>query len=226
MTAPARSGRRAALALGLLGLAALALPGCRAVLRLPEPRGVHRSDPVDPAREPGWPPWIRDPAAGLVSVAPGLDLRRHARLVVHPFEVNPEDVHDAEDRGLAQDVVDRLHRRLLEGLRGAGAFADVLDARGAAPAGDALSLRGTVTRLSAGDRALRHFVGFGAGRTTLQVETRLITSEGGVVVATADRRIASKGFLGGDGREFLLRSADEIADGIVDFLRRRAGAAR
>lgn len=216
--------RRVAPVLVALALAAATLPGCRAVLRLPEPRGVHRAEPVEPAREAGWAAWTRDPAAGLVSAAPGLDLRAYPRLVVHPFAVNPDDLNDSEDRVLAAEVVDLLHRRLLEGVRAAGVFAEVSDARTTpAPPAEALHLRGSVTRFSVGDRALRHFVGFGAGRTKLQVETRFVEVGGAVVLATADRRIASKGFLGGDGREFLLRSAEEIARGLVDLVRRRAG---
>ena len=70
---------------------------------------------------------------------------------------------------------------------------------------------------------MRFLVGFGAGRTKLQVESRFVDGDTGrPVLALADRRVASKGLFGGDAQSFLLDSVDEISRAVAAAVKRRA----
>ena len=73
-----------------------------------------------------------------------------------------------------------------------------------------LMLEGEITRLAPGSRALRYFVGFGAGRSKTQAETRFVDAQSGQpVLVIADRRVAAYGIFGGDSREHLRESFDD-----------------
>jgi hypothetical protein len=90
------------------------------------------------------------------------------------------------------------------------------------PAGgpSALRLDGDIPRLGEGSQAARYFAGaFGAGRTRAQLETRFVdVTTGKVVMLTADRRVASVGFFGGDSKDHLRESFDDAARDLARFL--------
>lgn len=84
-----------------------------------------------------------------------------------------------------------------------------------------LRLEGGLTRLNTGSRALRYFVGFGAGASKAQVETRLVdVASGRVLLATADRREAAFGVFGGDGEDQLREALSDAARDFAKFLAR------
>ena len=87
-----------------------------------------------------------------------------------------------------------------------------------------LKLSGTITRLGEGAQALRATFGaYGAGRTRTQVEMRFVdTRTGEVKLVTADRRIASVGMWGGDSKDHLRESYDDMARDLGRFLTRLA----
>lgn len=203
----------------------LSLTGCRGhlLLRLPEPRGAHQTTPVDPKAVDGLAPWVEDKDAGLVSSVPALDLRSYTVLVVEPFTVNAADIIDEKDRRVSEEVRRELHAKLLSRLRGAAVFARLVDGQlETAPTVRVLRLSGEISRFTLGSRSLRLFIGFGAGRTKLQVETRFVDADTGqAVLALADRRVASKGLFGGDARAFLLDSVDGITRALAASLKRR-----
>jgi len=90
-------------------------------------------------------------------------------------------------------------------------------------AGQALRLRGTITRLGRGSQAVRYLVGFGAGSTRAQAETQFVDARSGrVVLVTADRRLGSMGLFGGDSEDFLKESFDDMARDLAKFLVRLA----
>jgi curli biogenesis system outer membrane secretion channel CsgG len=90
-----------------------------------------------------------------------------------------------------------------------------------------LLVQGEITRLTEGSQALRYFVGFGAGAAKTQIETRVVdVSTGQVQLVTADRRAAGMGIFGGDGRQFVTESLDQITDGFVKLLRHLAAGGR
>ena len=188
--------------------------------------GAHRMTPVDPRSVSTLKPDIEDPDAGLVGIASGFNPTRYRVIVVETFVVAPGEIKDEDDVRLAKDMAAYLHARLLAKLRTAGAFREVIDAGTVAqpPAGeDVLLLQGDISRLTEGSQALRYFVGFGAGAAKAQIETRFLDGQArDVRMITADRRAAGMGIFGGDSRQFLTESMDQMADGLVSLLRRLA----
>ena len=83
----------------------------------------------------------------------------------------------------------------------------------------AVVLDGDITRLAPGSRALRYIVGFGAGRSKAQSETRFLDAQSGrVLMVTADRSVAAYGIFGGDSRDHLRESFDDMARNLGKFL--------
>jgi hypothetical protein len=214
-----------ALVVVIAALSPGALAGCSAPLfRLREPYGVRRADPVGAQPVDRRMAWIRDGDAGAVGTVAGLDLRGYGVLVLEPFTLNAADLVDDEDRRLAAEVLGIIHQRLMAGLRDAGTFECVLDTEtevAPAEAGRVLLLRGRISRFASGDRLKRLVLGLGSGQTQLQMETRFVDAASGrVMLATADRWIASEGILGGESRGFVLESAGELARGLAALVRR------
>lgn len=170
-------------------------------------------------------PSVEDTDAGLIGMAPGFSLGKYELLVVEPFKV---DHIEAKGDISPQDMQGYLHLKLLQQLQEAGVFKQILEGPAskvgqAAGSGKALILRGVITELDPGSRALRYFVGFGAGATKAQIETQFVDRDANrVVLATADRRAAAFGVFGGDSRQYLTESLDEMAKGLARFLKRMA----
>jgi hypothetical protein len=209
----------------VLALCATALTACAAPLfRLREPYGIRRADPVGAQPVDRRMAWGRDGDAGAVGTAAGLDLRRYEVLVLEPFTLNAADLADDEDRRLAREALGLIHERLMAGLREAGIFERVLDSETEvtpAAAGPVLLLQGRISRFASGDRLKRLMLGLGVGQTQLQMETRFVdAATGRLMLATADRWVASEGILGGESRRFVLDSAGELARGLAAFVRR------
>jgi uncharacterized protein DUF4410 len=188
--------------------------------------GAHRMTPVDPHPVGSLTPGMEDADAGMVGASPGFNLRTYEVIVVEVFRVAPGEVKDEEDTRLAKDMSAYLHAQLLAKLKAASVFPRVIDASAAAQppgSGPALRLQGDITRLTEGSQALRYFVGFGAGAAKAQIETRFIDDQSREVrLITADRRAAGVGIFGGDGRQFVTESMDQMADGLVKLLRHLA----
>ena len=83
--------------LGVMALC-LALAGCGAV----------RSSADNPLTVGGLTPKVEDKDAGLVAVAPGLDLKKYKVVVVEKFSVSSGQIEDDGDRRLAEKC--GLHR--------------------------------------------------------------------------------------------------------------------
>jgi len=213
---PAAMRDRGRLASGMLGcaFAALLLSGC----------GAYRVAPVAPgaAGSPG--PLMEDPEAGLVGVAPGFRLADYPVILIDLFKVSDSEINDSEDRHLAALMPSLFQSEVIAHLRAAGLFDRVVNIAdgGTAPRNTrAMRLEGVITRLGAGNRALRYLVGFGAGASKAQLETRLVDSETGrVLVATADRREASFGIFGGDSEEHLREAFSDMARDYARLLSR------
>jgi hypothetical protein len=204
--------RRPLLALAL----ALALAGCY---------GAQKTRADDPAGFSGLKPVAEDKDAGLVGLAPGFALKIYPVIAVEPFPVTDSNVKDEDDRRLAASMSAFLQSELVRRLRETGVFTRVINlAETPMPQTQdrALKLSGTISRLGEGSQALRMFFGlYGAGRTRTQVEMRFVdtrTSE--VKLVTADRRIASVGMWGGDSKDHLKESYDDMARDLGRFLTR------
>jgi Domain of unknown function (DUF4410) len=186
--------------------------------------GAHRMAPVDPRAVGALKPEIEDPDAGLVGIAPGFNVKAYRVIVVASFPVAPNEIKDEDDTRLAKDMSAYLRAQLVSKLRTDGTFSEVIDGGIIAepPVGDGvLLLQGDISRLTEGSQALRYWVGFGAGATKAQIETRFLDGQSREVrMITADRRAAGMGIFGGDSRQFITESMDQMADGLVRFLRR------
>ena len=195
-------------------LLALVMAGC----------GAHRVTPVDPLVTGDLKPSIEDTDGGLVGIARGFSPKAYSVIIVEPFKVREAEIKDDEDRRLAKDMATHLQTQIAQRLRTAGVFARVMDAPGGGGGdGRALRLEGDITRLTEGSQALRYFVGFGAGAAKAQMETRLVDVQSRqVLLVTADRRAAAMGVFGGDGRQFVAESMDQMADGLVKLLKHLA----
>jgi len=201
---------------GYLGFMALclALAGCGAV----------RSSADDPLTVGGLTPTIEDKDAGLVAVAPGLDLTKYNVVVVEKFSVSSGQIEDEGDRRFAEKVTTVLHQQLLRRLRESGLFQEVIDASATEVKPSdvpTLRLRGAITRLGRGSQAARYFAGiYGAGRARAQADMHFAeVPSGRVVIATADRRVSSGlQWFGGDDEEILKESVDDMARDLAKFL--------
>jgi hypothetical protein len=186
--------------------------------------GAYRVTPVSPTAADSPTPLTADPDAGLVAVDPTLDLRQYRTILVQPFTVNAADVKDEDDRKLAAIMPGLLQSELVIRMRAAGTFERVVNlAETTTPTdgGTMLRLEGTLSRLSTGSRALRYFVGFGAGASKAQIETRFVdVATGKVVLATADRREAAFGIFGGDGEEHLREALSDTARDLAKLVAR------
>jgi hypothetical protein len=197
----------------LLGLSLL-LAGCF---------GAYQIKPDDPKGVSGLTPNVEDKDAGLVAVAPGFDLKAYRVIAVNQFPVTDAAIKDDEDRQLAQSMSVFLQSELVRRLRESGLFERVINlTETPMPAGlpSALRIDGDIPRLGQGSQIARAFVGlYGGGRTRAQVEMRFVeVTTGKAVMLTADRRVASMGFFGGDSKDHLRESFDDTARDLAKFL--------
>jgi hypothetical protein len=202
--------------LALVLVLAVTLAGCY---------GAQRTSPDDPVGAGGLKPVVEDKDAGLVGIAPGFNLKAYPVIAVEPFPVTDSNIKDDDDRRLAASMSAFLHSELVRRLRETGVFTRVVNlAETTMPQTPdrTLKLSGTITRLGEGSQALRMFFGlYGAGRTRTQVEMRLADARSGdIKVVTADRRIASMGMWGGDSKDHLKESYDDMARDLGRFLTR------
>ena len=199
----------------VLVVVSLAVTGCF---------GAQQTRPDDVVGAGGLKPAVEDRDAGLVGLVAGLDLKKYSVLAVDQFPVTDPKVKDDDDRRLAASMSAFLHSELVRRLRESGLFARVVNlVETPMPQnaeGKVLKLEGIISRLGEGSQAMRAMFGaYGAGRTRTQVETRFIDVESGQpVLVTADRRVASMGFFGGDSKDHLKESYDDMARDLGRFL--------
>jgi hypothetical protein len=195
---------------------AIALTGCY---------GAQQTSPDDAVGAGGLKPVLEDKDAGLVGLAPGFNLKTYQVIAVEPFPVTDSNVKDDDDRKLAASMSAFLQSELVRRLRETGIFSRVVNlAETTMPQTQdrVLKLSGMISRLGEGSQALRMFFGlYGAGRTRTQVEMRFADARTGEVkLVTADRRIASMGMWGGDSKDHLKESYDDMARDLGKFLTR------
>jgi hypothetical protein len=222
MTEPAlatfsRRLERTLLALMLVVILPAILAGCGAV----------QTQAHSPAGTPGLQPTQADKDAGLVGIGRGLNLKDYRVIAVERFPVAPEEITTDDDKVLAASMPPFLQSELVRRLRTSGLFDTVVNLSETpfqAGAERTLRLEGTITRLTGGSRALRFWIGFGAGKSEAQIETRFLDMRSGqVVLVTADRRVAAISEAlsldyGGDSEGLLKQSFDNMARDLARFL--------
>jgi len=195
--------------LGLLILA-FVLAGCGT--------GAIQTTPDEVLTVGGLKPNMKDKDAGLVAIAPGFDLKKYKLIAVEKFPVTDPAVKDEDDRRFGAKMSPVFQVELVRRLRDTKLFEQVVDISEiqVPPGSQALRLEGVITRLGRGDRALRMWVGGGAGAARAQAELRFVdVASGQVVMATADRRIAK---VGGSSTELVEESFDDMARDLAKFL--------
>jgi len=196
--------------LGLLILA-FVLAGCGA--------GAIQTTPDDVLTVGGLKPNVKDKDAGLVAIAPGFDLKKYKLIAVEKFPVTDPAVKDEDDRRFVAKMSPVFQVELVRRLRDSKLFEHVVNTseiQQPKPGSQVLRLEGVITRLGRGDRALRMWVGGGAGAARAQAELRFVDAASGqVVMATADRRIAK---VGGSSTELVEESFDDMARDLAKFL--------
>jgi hypothetical protein len=189
-----------------------------------------RTAPIAPQTVGDLRPDIEDVDAGLVGMRPDFSPTAYAGIIVSPFKVSPSEIKDDEDARLAKDMIAYLQTQLVQRVGSAGIFTKVIDATATSelPADmKVLSLEGEMTTLTQGSQALRYWVGFGAGAAKAQIETRLVDFQSRrVELITADRREVSVGIFGGDSRQFVTVSLDQMAEAYAKLLRRLSAGGR
>lgn len=202
-----------ALVVPLVAVLALVLGGCI---------GAMKTEAEQPAGAGSLKPTLEDKDAGLVGIASGFNLKDYPIVIVRQFRVTEPELKDDEDRRLAAEMPGYLQTELVRRLRESGLFVRVINASETdyrPGAEKALVLDGEITRLAPGSRALRYMVGFGAGRSKAQAELRFVDAQSEqTVLVTADRRVAAYGVFGGDSRDHLRESFDDIARDLGKFL--------
>jgi len=168
-------------------------------------------------------PAVEDKDAGLVGIASGFDLKPYRVIAISPFPVTDPGVKDDGDRRLASSMSAFLHSELVRRLRESGLFARVVNLTETPwqpGAEKALRLDGQITRLGEGSQAARAFFGlYGAGKARAQCDMTFTDIQTGQpVIVTADRRVAQMGLFGGDSKDHLKESFDDMARDLAKFL--------
>jgi uncharacterized protein DUF4410 len=186
--------------------------------------GAYQVSPDDPVGAGGLKATLPDKDAGLVGIATGFNLKDYPTIAVERFPVAKSQIDDEGDQRFADRVATLYQSELVLRLRQAQLFSKVVNLSETdfpSDAGKTLALRGIITRLGRGSQAVRYLVGFGAGSTRAQAEMHFVDAASGqVLLVTADRRLGSMGFFGGDDEDFLRESFNDMARDLVKFLTR------
>jgi hypothetical protein len=200
---------------GVLGLAlSLLLTGCY---------GAYQVKADHPSGAGALTPSVEDKDAGLVGIAGGLDLKAYQVIAVSLFPVTDLTIKDDGDRRLAASMSAFFQSELVRRLRESGLFGRVVNLTETPwqPGTEkALRLDGRITRLGEGSQAARAFFGlYGAGKARAQSDMTITDVQTGQpVLVTADRRVAQMGFFGGDSKDHLKESFDDMARDLARFL--------
>jgi len=185
--------------------------------------GAYQVSPENVQTVGGLTPNVEDKDAGLVALAPGLDIKSYKVLAVAKFPVTDPAIKDEDDRRRAAEISTILQNELVRRLRDTGLFTRVVNLTETEfqPGADkTLRLEGVITRLGGGSQAARAFAGlYGAGAARAQAEMRFIDIRSRQpVLALADRRRATMGFFGGDKMDHWKESFDDMARDVGKFL--------
>ena len=186
--------------------------------------GSYQVSPDESLGSGGLRPTQGDKDAGRVGIAPGFDLKGYGVVAVARFVVVDPSIKDDGDRRLADTMSVFLQSEMVRRLRESGLFARVVNLSETEfqPGPDkTLKLDGAITRMGEGSQALRAMFGlYGGGAAKTQAETRFVDMQSGqVVIVTADRRQANMGGAwGGDAKDYLRESFDDIARDLAKFL--------
>lgn len=184
--------------------------------------GALRTTPIETPLSRGV-EMVEDANLQKVYLKPGVNFSGHDALVVAAVStagVVPLKELDPDEMGVY------FRHILVKELAAAGIFQAVSDDPGgvrptSGPTRKVLILNSTFSDLDPGNRALRYFVSFGAGRTKVQVETEIRDAETKeLLFKSSNRRVGAMGAFGGDTKGFITESLDAIAADHAAFMKR------
>jgi hypothetical protein len=202
----------------ILAFSLIAVTGCGAIKVTPVQ--MEATSPVS---------MIEDGDLGLVYLAPGFNAKGIDTLLV----LDPSTQAVFEKKEMDPDTMGiLLKHELVKQLSDSGAFARVTDdrsilSRANASSGKVLTLEASFSELDPGSRALRWFVGWGAGRTKVQVESEIRDPATRQLYFKASNRKIGLGpgkVFGGESQAFILESLNEIAEAHGAFFKRIASS--
>ena len=168
-------------------------------------------------------PTVEDKDAGLVGIVGGFDIKAYPVIAISLFPVTDPTIKDDGDRRLAASMSAFFQAELVRRMRESGLFTRVVNLTETPwqPGADkALRLDGRITRLGEGSQAARALAGlYGAGKARAQSDMTLTDAQTGQpVIVTADRRVAQMGLFGGDSKDHLKESFDDMARDLAKCL--------
>jgi hypothetical protein len=146
-------------------------------------------------------------------LAPGSPLSGQ-RIQVQEFDMTAAQVSSYDEPTNTYGL--EVAQKVAEALRGAGANAEAVP-RGA-PRGTAATVVGQVTKIDGGSRALRYWIGFGAGATQFAVRGRVLRANGQVLGEFADERRSGFGMFGGDTATLTHRCVEEVGSDVANMI--------
>jgi hypothetical protein len=185
--------------------------------------GAYQVSPDNVQTVGGLTPNVEDKDAGLVALAPGLNIKTYKVVAVDKFPVTDPAIKDEGDRRKAAEMSTILQNEIVRRLRDTGLFTRVVNLSETEfrPGPEkTLRLEGAITRLGEGSQAARAFAGlYGAGAARAQAEIRFVdTQSAKPVLVTADRRRATMGVFGGDSKDHWKEAFDDMARDLGKFL--------
>ncbi|WP_396624167.1 DUF4410 domain-containing protein [Luteitalea sp.] len=117
-----------------------------------------------------------------------------------------------------------LAERFVAALKASGGYKDVIALKaGETPPPGALVVSGRFLTLDPGSRAKRHFAGFGAGKSSVEVAGEVKDAAGKTLATFQQRRIGAMGLGGGDSLGKLISDSRSIGEDIAKFMAAWAG---
>jgi hypothetical protein len=140
--------------------------------------------------------------------APTVPLGGFGQVTVELFTIDGLEGLPEDKKGKAMGVAAEITESVRERLADRKLFAS---------GGKVLTIKGRITGFNEGSKALRYFVGFGAGKGEIIVETTFADEAGAKVAAGSARGTVSGGWFGGSTRD----ASRRVARAIVDYLESR-----
>jgi hypothetical protein len=165
-----------------------------------------------------------------------LDKPSELTVVIKPFDASGADLgtggkdgkeaRQKEAKTMQTDGPKMLAERLAATLNESKAFKQVQVAKAdeAVPAGGVV-IEGKFLTLDPGSRAKRYFAGFGAGKSSVEVEGSIKDATGRTLATFEQRRVGAMGVGGGDSLDKLTSDARDIGEDIGKFLVKWANGA-
>jgi hypothetical protein len=103
-------------------------------------------------------------------------------------------------------------------LKALGPYTDITVESGTLATDDSkVIIEGTFTKIDPGSRAKRYFVGFGAGKSTIEVKGTVKTGGGRMLATFTQRRLGVMGNAGGDSLGKLKADCENIGEDLAKF---------